>query len=107
MKGFAALTSVLIIAAVSLAVVVSASVPVFYARIDLLESEWKAQSALSAQSCADIVNLRRVIDPAYSGGDEMEVGGARCAVSTIVKKGSTIIFTVQSEYHGSVTVLEF
>ncbi|HVX90462.1 MAG TPA: hypothetical protein VHC20_02375 [Candidatus Paceibacterota bacterium] len=107
MKGFAALTSVLIIAAVLLVVVVSTSVPVFYARMDLLESEWEAQSALSAQSCADLVNLRRVIDHAYSGGDEIEVGEARCAVSTIVQKGNTIIFTVQSEYHGSVTVLEF
>ena len=98
MRGFIALTSVLIISAALMVLVVGASIPMFYARVNMLESEWKAQSAFLAQSCVGVVQLRLVSDPTYSGGEDIEVEGVLCSVSSS---------TVRISYHGAVTVLHF
>jgi|GEM_PF-2633272 len=98
MRGFIALTSVLIISAALMVLVVGASIPVFYARMNMLESEWRAQSEFLAESCIGVVELRLASDPAYRGGGDIEVDGVPCSVSTS---------TVRIAYRGAVSVLHF
>ncbi|HVW71757.1 MAG TPA: hypothetical protein VHB93_01235, partial [Candidatus Paceibacterota bacterium] len=99
MRGFIALTSVLIISAVILLLVVGASIPVFYARMDMLESEWKLQSQLWAKSCVEVTVLHLVADPAYVGGDTVAVGDTSCTVSTFTHAGDHQQFAVKINYH--------
>jgi len=89
---------VLIISAALMVLVIGASIPMFYARMNMLESEWKAESLFLAQSCVGVVELRLVSDPTYTGGGDMAVDGVPCIVSSS---------TVRIAYHGAVTVLHF
>lgn len=95
MKGFVALTSVLIISALLLVLVVGASAPVLYAHMNMLEAEWAGESQFLARSCVEEVRLKQVAEPGSANGT-LWVDGTPCAVSTS---------TVYIAYHGSVTVL--
>lgn len=103
MRGFMALTSVLIISAILLVVTVSASIPAFYARVNALEAEWAIESNFLAQSCAGVAMLRRITQPGYTGKEVVDVDGTPCDVGAVDGSGGV----VHIEYHGAVTVLHF
>jgi hypothetical protein len=101
MKGFIALISVLIISAVLMLLVVGESAPAWYARMDQLTAEWHIQAELLAESCAGVVQLKRIAQPDYGGNETITVAAASCKVTYTNRQ-----FAVETSYHGAVAVLE-
>ncbi len=104
-RGFIALTSVLILSAVLLMLVVGTSIPAFYARMGALNAEWKAQSSELAQGCVGAVQLRLITTSGYTGGETISIDAASCVVSLIEESGSIQKFTASITYRQAATTL--
>jgi hypothetical protein len=72
--------------------------------MDALEREWKTESRLLAESCADAVRLRLIADASYAGGEAITVDKSECAVSEVKKTDSGKSFTIAAEYQGARSV---
>lgn len=81
-KGFIALISAIIISAVLIALVFSASTSGMYARFNALGSEYKRASLALADSCSNIALLRLAQDYNYAGGETVSSLG--CSIGAVV-----------------------
>lgn len=104
MKGFIALTSVVIISAILLMVTLSGSLTGFYSRYSILDVELKEQSTALADACADIVLLRLAENPLFAGPETVMVGEDRCTIFDSPNPGENPrTFIVQGIHNRSYT----
>lgn len=106
MRGFVALTSVLILSIVMLGFVIAGSTRAFYVRANGLERFDKTKSELLADACASILVLKLVRNEAYGGEETYEFGESTCNIGPVYKDGVLRISEVSGIYSQSVTALE-
>lgn len=100
--GFIALMSVIIISATLLAIIVSANVIGFYGRVNVLDFEFKEQSAALAEACVNYAILKLAQDDSYAGDEIRPVGSDECKIYPI---GPNKIIETQGVYRNSYTNL--
>ena len=82
--GFIALISAIIISAVLLVVTVTLSYSSFFARYNLLDSEYKDRSSALAEGCVDAALLKLANDPNYYANNERTlIGSDECHIKQI------------------------
>ncbi len=113
-KGFVALISVIVIAALLLASILTVGAAQFFARMSLLDLERHAESRFLALSCAEIAEERLEENSVYTpspGGDCVGVadtcgsGGAVCSICSVSASGNTVSIITRASYGGSYTTL--
>ena len=104
-RGFIALTSVIIIAAILLVMAAAGSLSGFFTRSDGLDVEYKTHSHALADACVDEVLLKLGSDATYSGGDTVAVGSDSCTILAGAS-GTPRVFEIQAIYNHAYTNLE-
>ena len=104
--GFIALISAVIISAVLLAVTLSLNMGSFFTRFNILDSQFKKESKILAQSCLDIAILKQKQNSSYAGGETMKQSIGSCAICPIVKSGGTLLFVARAKVENSFTNLK-
>ena len=99
-RGFIALTSAILIAAVLLIVCIQLSAQSFYTRSNLLTYSFQLESMRLAQQCTDYIRQQLSDDALYMGG-EVVLGGA-CTISTSAG-GDPRTFTLTTVHHHAYT----
>lgn len=85
-RGFIALTSVLIVSAILMALMFTTGASSFYARFDALNSEYKRASVGLSESCANAALLKVAQDYEYlpaPGGDTVNVDTDTCKIVAV------------------------
>jgi hypothetical protein len=101
-KGFVALISVIIIAAILLIVATTLSFTGFFGRFNSLEYEYKERSFTLAEACADEAILKLIVTANYNGGETISVNGNNCSISTMT--GIALkTFTTEASFQNAVT----
>lgn len=95
-KGFIALISAIVIAAILMLIVASTGLVSIYSRTNILDSELKERSFSAADSCADEGLLQLGLDPTYSGGTFTLNSLDRCRIGKVQAVGSNFQFEVQA-----------
>lgn len=99
-RGFIALISVILICGFLLVIVVTLSLRSYYARLGVLEWEYKVQSRAYGHACIESIQLRVLAEPAYVGGDSVPIGDGICDIGILAENS----FTVRYTYRGSSTL---
>lgn len=102
-RGFIALMSAVVIAAVLLIVVVGAGLLNFFTRSNILDSELKARSAALVDACADTVASRLLADNTYAGTETISVGSDGCRIGSSVTSGTNRTFQIEASYQTAYT----
>jgi hypothetical protein len=103
LRGFVALISAIIIAAILLIVVIAGGLAGIYTRYDILDSELKGRSAALVDACADTVAARLLADSSYTGPETVTVGGSQCSILSSTASGGNRIYKLQAIYQHSYT----
>ena len=83
-NGFIALISAIIISAALLSAISALSFTSYFIRFDILEAEYKDQSAGLAEACVETALLKLANDNAYSTtNEEIPVGVHKCTIVLI------------------------
>ncbi|MEA1929749.1 MAG: hypothetical protein U9M92_02640 [Patescibacteria group bacterium] len=88
-KGFIALTSVIMISALLMVILVRRSDSSFLTRFNILNSELKEMSGGLAQACIETARLELARDLDYGGGSRVVLGDSECEVLTVGPSGGT------------------
>ncbi|MEK9179801.1 MAG: hypothetical protein AAB897_00075 [Patescibacteria group bacterium] len=97
--GFVALTSAIIIGVILMAVTLSLSFTGFFARFNILETEFKERSFALAEACVDSALLKLALDSGYSGGETISVGDYTCDVIFVAEEATgELTIKTQAEY---------
>lgn len=91
-RGFIALISVILIAGFLLVVVTALSMRSFYARLGVLEREYKEQGTAYAYACVESLRLRMLSEPEYASGSEMQVAEGVCDVGVISDDSVVVMY---------------
>jgi len=95
-KGFIALISAIIIAAILLLVMAAMGATVFFSRFNLLDSELKERSVAAADACADRALVQLALDPTYTGSVLTLNTLDECRIGKVADLGSTMRYQVQA-----------
>ena len=95
-NGFAALISAIIISAALISVVASLSLGGFFARFNMLGTEFKSKSLALAEACVEIARLRIAVSPGYAGMETATLGSDTCFIRPIQSLGSEKIIEAQA-----------
>lgn len=106
-RGFIALMSVIIIAAILLTVVTTVSFSGYRSRFNIYSSELKNISASIAEACVNTAVLKLSEDWNYEGNETLSVNGTDCAVFPVALIGQVPqVLKVQTVYQNSYTNLK-
>ena len=95
-KGYIALISSIIIAAILMTVVFSLGYTSFTARFNILDSEYKERSYDLAKACMDIALLKLINEPSsYTGNESIIFNGEACSILDITSSGGQ--YTLKSK----------
>ncbi len=106
MRGFIALTSVLILSVIMLGFVIAGSTYAFYARSNGLEQIDKAKSEAIADSCTSFLLLKLAQDESHEGDESYGLDGGTCRMGPVEKDGFLRLSSVSGTYSQAVTTLE-
>lgn len=99
-NGFVALMSAIVIAILLLSITLTLSFTGFFARFNVLDTEYKKLSVSLAEACADTALLKFSQDSAYIGGETIEVGDYECTITSVEEdepvSGQVTILTTAS-----------
>ena len=104
--GYVALISAIIISAVLLTALAAASLLGFTGRFNILNSEFKEQSAALAEACLDFAALKLTEDSGYTGREVVVVGSDACEIRSIEDVGAAKKVQTQAVFQKSYTNLE-
>jgi len=106
-SGFVALISVIIISAILLLIATSLSFSGFYARYNILDSEFKKRSSTIAEACVDVALLKLTTDTSYNPTNTIvAVGGDSCTIQSITTSGTNKTIYTRSSYKNYITNLK-
>ncbi|MEK7536066.1 MAG: hypothetical protein AAB590_03600 [Patescibacteria group bacterium] len=101
-SGFIALMSAIIISMLLIVITFTLSMTAFFARFNVLHSEYKNISSNLAEGCVDAALLKLINDPAYNPTDEIvSVGTHNCMIVSITPLTSPRIINTQALYPAS------
>ena len=84
-KGYIAMTSVIIITALLLTVVIALNARGYFGRGIILDSQLKKISRAYAESCVDYAILRYTENPLYTGGETINLQPGSCMIRTLAQ----------------------
>ena len=102
-SGFIALIATIVIASLLVAVAFRLSMTNFFARLSLLENEYKERSNALAEACADTALLKRATNSGYIGNETIPVGSSACSIFPIVLVGGNITIQTKGIFQHAVT----
>ncbi|MBI5401623.1 hypothetical protein HZB05_02220 [Candidatus Wolfebacteria bacterium] len=82
-NGYLALTSAIIISILILTISLSLEFSGFFARFNILDSEYKEKSLALADACADKALLKIIQNASYSGSETITIGNNLCNILPI------------------------
>jgi hypothetical protein len=101
--------SVLIIAAILVALTFTVSTSAFFARADLFDAENRAAAAALARGCVEAALVRRAEDPAYEpalGGDSVSIDATHsCSIVSIAPSDSDLLITTSAQSYAASSLL--
>ena len=97
-SGFIALISVIIISVLLITITAAVSLSGYFARFNVLDSEYKERSIALAEACADTAILRLAQDSGYHGPDTVNVGSDVCTILSVESNGSEFIIKTQAAF---------
>lgn len=107
-RGFIALISAIIISAILMAILFTATTSTFFARFDALDTEYKRIAVGLAESCVNQALLRLAQDYDYDPTDEIiSIGGDTCRIKSITphapRSSESILVTIgaQANHQGA------
>jgi|GEM_PF-3348216 len=110
-RGYAALLATLIISAVTLALAFQAGVSGYFARLAVLEAEYKAISRGHAYSCSQIALFELSANTSYrpkEDGDIVTLGkDTFCTIKSIESANDLITVVVYGSHKNAYTAFEF
>jgi len=106
-KGFIALTSVIVISVLLLAITVRLGFSAFFNRLDVLDSESKERSSALAEACVDTAILNIARNAAYNPSNQVvAVGSDQCTIVSVTSSGSQKIIKTQAVINKAYTNLK-
>ncbi|KKT81242.1 MAG: hypothetical protein A3B99_05100 [Candidatus Yanofskybacteria bacterium RIFCSPHIGHO2_02_FULL_44_12b] len=103
-RGYIALISSVIIAAVLMAVVFGLAYTSFTARFNILDSEYKEASYHLAEACFDNALVKLIAEPAiYTGNESITLDTYTCTIRPITLSGGRYIIETISTVSGATT----
>lgn len=99
--GFVALTSVVIIAVILMAVTLSLSFTGFYSRFNILTTDYKERSFSLAEACAETALLKLALDTDYAGSETIAVEGHTCEILPISESAGEITIKTKAYFPAS------
>ena len=94
-SGYIALISAIVISVVLMAVTFALSFSGYFARFNILDSEYKERSVALAEACADTALLRLALNPGYAGNETLTLGADSCFIRGITLAGGQ--FTIYTK----------
>lgn len=105
-SGFIALMSAVIVSMILLLIAVNTSKNSFLGRLNILNSEFKERSLVSAEACADVALLKLASDMDYTGNENIIIGsGDICAIKTVDSSEDPIVIYAKSDFQHAITNL--
>ena len=87
-SGFIALISVIIITAILLVIITTASMSGFFSRFNTADSEFKAQSSALAEACVQKALLKLIVNESYAGNESIPIANTTCFIRAVVSNGN-------------------
>ncbi|MBI2035965.1 MAG: hypothetical protein HYT12_04800 [Candidatus Liptonbacteria bacterium] len=103
-RGYIALISSIVIALLLLMVTLTLNYTGFFARYNILFSEYKERSVTLAEACANLALLELANNAGYSGGETISLGTDSCLIRPIIS-GDPVIIETQAIFQNSYTNL--
>ena len=104
-EGYIALISAIIISSILLVVTVTLSYTAFFARYNILDSEYKERSASLAEACADVALLKLANNSGYAGNVAVAIGTDFCSIRLLFSSGTQTIVDTQASFQNAYTNL--
>ncbi len=104
-NGYIALTSVLIISIVIMAVTFTAALSGALNRFIVLRTEEKEVSSALASACVDMALLRLAQDDAYDGNETVPIGTETCAIYPFEHISGSVVIKTKASVQNAVTNL--
>ena len=98
-KGYIALTSVIIISLLLLALTVALSAANYFGRTNIMEYELKVASSNLAEACLNYAKAKLMADPLNYSGNELSVpvAGDTCSVISVLPTGNNWPKTLKTQ----------
>lgn len=102
-KGFIAITSAIVISVLLLAIAFALSFSGFFARFNVLDSEYKNRSNALAEACVDKALLSLALNPSFGGNQTVTVDSATspaiiCEIKEVSLAGSKYTIYTKGEF---------
>ena len=104
-QGYVAITSVIILSSLLMLVAISAGVYGYFARLNILETEYKQRSLGLAESCAQMALLRLKQFPDYLGEDRVYLTKTENCRMNVSVFGANRLIQAQGKYIDAFTNL--
>ena len=102
-RGYIALTSILVISFLVMALIFAVSLSGFFLRENILDAYAKTVSLETAEACAYLALLRRAENQDYQGNEVVTVGAETCSISQIQTVGSELQINISATSLGAAT----
>jgi len=102
-QGYIALVSAIVISALLMTFTFALSFSGFFARFNILNSEYKERSIGLAEACADIALLKLSENSAYTGGENVAVDGDSCHIYTVATVGANFEIYTDANFNSAET----
>ncbi len=96
--GYVALTSVIVVSIIALAITFTLSFTGFFVRSNISDSYFKDIANFLSESCARTAILKLANDPTYAGNENIAVDSDSCNIQAIQTSGQTKIIQTKGIY---------
>ena len=104
-SGFIALFTAIILSATLMALVVVLNRTGFVTAGELLEAEFKDQSAALARGCIDTVRLKLTLNNTYAGNETIHTGTESCTIDPLQHTGGHVVVVTHAIVQNATTNL--
>jgi len=104
-SGFIAIISVVIIAALLMAISFTLSSNGFFARANVTDTESKEHSVALAEACVENARIKIAADPAYAGNETLTIGTDQCTITSVTGSSPKVIIATAT-FQSAVTNLQ-
>lgn len=105
-SGFIAIISVVIIAALLLAISASLSFSGFFTRSNIADGEYKEHSTALAEACIQEALVKLAANPNYTGNETITIGSDSCTIGSITTSGVQKTIRTSGSFRSTTTNLQ-
>ena len=105
-EGYIALTSALVITVLITAIAFTLSLSSFFARANILNTDFKEISHALAEACIETALLKLAQDSAYAGNEIIVVGNNQCSILALESLSNQKIIKANAVFQNTTTNLK-